>query len=424
MFQNLDDSVLVSICEEIITGFSWSFLDHFEDEKIIAFHTGSGDVIWMIKFYYDSETIGVIQSINGEVHEEEIFDYTTNNNICKILHIPLNEGQAIGDNSKSIKKKTTEHKKIEIPDSEIKNIIEKNKKNKKNSYKIAPSLLLVSLFLISNDWTWTGWILLLLTLFYFFDVKSKPITQEAVKFDLIKKEKERLEKVEREKKERELERKRIEKQERAFKINQEKTGFKLSKTFLTEDKFEGTTIVSTIRYDKFKSKNTSNPWGVNQSINLYDSYFTMPSVRISLYKGLWCSILMIKKDESKKFFIEFHFRSENLTNSVSWNSEPSGENSSLDILFGKEKFSQQKIEILLNEKEENKRDITHSKLYIKQTFRFQVDEQTLNKMSQSNSQVRLSNFPNISKNGNHWTFSQDMNLEIKNLVRDFIGDMS
>tara|TARA_B110000285_G_C14555846_1_gene351339 strand:- start:50 stop:451 length:402 start_codon:yes stop_codon:yes gene_type:complete len=133
---------------------------------------------------------------------------------------------------------------------------------------------------------------------------------------------------------------------------------------------------------------------------------------------------MIQKEKLKEFFIEFHFRSENLTNSVNWNSEPSCENSSMDILFGKEKFSQEKIQILLNDKEENKRDLTHSKLYLKQTFRFQIDEQILKKIGQTNCKIRLSNFPNVMTDSNHWEFSSDMSANVKNLVREFVSEMS
>lgn len=423
MFLALDKSVLISICEEINKDISWSFLDHFDEAKFLAFHGESEGIIWMIKFYYDSETIGILESKNGDVDEELEFDYRSNNNICEILKIPFNENDSIEIVSESTNGNKKKPKEIEIPDTEIQITLDKNKKNKRDSYKIAPALLLVSLILISNDWTWTGWILLISTAFYFFDVSKKPLTPESVKSELINKEKERIEKIEKEKRELELERKRIEKQERVFKINQEKTGFRLSNTFLTEDKFDGTIIISTTRFNEFKSRNTSNQRGVNQSINLYDNYFTMPSVRISLYRGLWCSVLMIKKDQTKEFFLEFHFRSENLTTGANWDSEPSGENSTLDILFGKEKFSQGKIEILLNEKEENKRDITHSKLYLRQTFRFQIDEQTLKKIGNSKSEIRLSNFKYMSKDSNHWTFSDEMNVNLKNLVRDFVEDM-
>ena len=253
--------------------------------------------------------------------------------------------------------------------------------------------------------------------------KTNPTFAEAVKS--IDKLKESYNKKQEErKKQREIEeKKRRQKEQQQFKINKEKTGFKLSNTFLTEDKFDGTIIISTKRYDKFKSKNISNPRGVNQSINLYDNYFTMPSVRISLYKGLWCSILMIQKNKSKEFFVEFHFRSENLTNSVNWNSEPSCENSSIDILVGDEKFSQQNIELLENIKDENKRDITYSKLYTKQTFRFKVDEQILKKIGKTNCNIRLSNFPHVTKT-NHWEFTTDMNNNIRGLIKDFLSDMS
>ena len=434
MFYSIDKSVLLTICDEINKDIDWSFLDHFDDDKFFAFHGESDGIIWMIKFYYELETIGIIQSTNNEVGEEEIFDFKENKNICKILNIPF-KGGTTKNISNLTKKKVNSPKKIEILDAEIQKTLEKNKKDKKKSYKIIPALLLTSIILINIDWKWIGWILLITSLLYFLYVRSIPLTHEDVKSDLIKKEKERLEKIEREERERvekiereererELERKRKEEQERQFKINQEQTGFKLSKTFLTEDKFDGTVIVSTIRYSKFKSKNISDPWGVNQSINLYDSYFTMPSVRISLYKGLWCSVLMIQKEKLKEFFIEFHFRSENLTNSVNWNSEPSCENSSMDILFGKEKFSQEKIQILLNDKEENKRDLTHSKLYLKQTFRFQIDEQILKKIGQTNCKIRLSNFPNVMTDSNHWEFSSDMSANVKNLVREFVSEMS
>ena len=147
----------------------------------------------------------------------------------------------------------------------------------------------------------------------------------------------------------------------------------------------------------------------------------MPSLRISLYKGLWCSVLMIQKDKSKEFFIEFHFRSENLTNSVNWSSEPSCENSNIDILIGNEKYSQG-IQLLENVKDENKRDIIHSKLYIKQTFMFQIDLQILKKIETLSSKIRFSNFPNVTKT-DHWEFSPEMNRMVKTLVRKFISDM-
>ena len=123
----------------------------------------------------------------------------------------------------------------------------------------------------------------------------------------------------------------------------------------------------------------------------------------------------------KDFFIEFHFRSENLTNSVNWNSEPSCENSSINIIIGDEKLSQD-IQLIENIKDENKRDIAYSKLRIKQTFRFQIDLEILKKMSSTTSKIRFSKFPHVTKTEN-WEFSSGMNIMVQNLVTEFISDM-
>ena len=418
---NFKNDKYILVCNEINKNLEWYYNDNWEEEvngkNFKAFNGESEGIIWMVKFYYELKTIGIIKSNNDEVEEEEIFDYESNKNICEILDIPFKEKTTIKKT-----KKTKKTNKIEISDNQVNEKIKSNKKFKRNSYWIFPIWFFISIVIISNEFYWIGWISLIISILYFYGaITGSPTKFGEVKKDLIKKERDRLNEIKRKEREKELERKRIEREKEQLKINQEKTGFKLSNTFLTEDKFDGTIIISTKRHYEFKSQNISNQIGVNQSINLYDNYFTMPSVRISKYKGLWCSVLMIQKDKSKEFFIEFHFRNENLTNSVNWSSEPTCENSSIDILIGDEKYSQD-IQLLENIKDENKRDITYSNLKIKQTFRFQIDLQILKKIGRLSSKIRLSNFPNVAKT-EHWEFSPEMNRMVKTLVREFTSDM-
>ena len=235
-------------------------------------------------------------------------------------------------------------------------------------------------------------------------------------------EEKRKQKEQQEIKRKEEEEKRKQEEEKQLIINQEKTGFKLSKTRLTEDKFDGTVTISTTRYGRFES-NHFNQVGVDQSINLFVSEFSMLSANIESYKGLWCSVLMIQKKSLREFFIEFHFRKEELTTSVTWDTQPNCENSSLEILYDSEKFTQKNIEILENQKNEYRRDIRYFNLKLIQTFRFKVDEPTLKKMSQTKCEFRLSNFPNVGDT-NHWEFNGVMNNKVTNLIQEFLSDMN
>ena len=85
---NFSNDVYISVCNEIEKNLEWTFNDHFDDEKFMAFNGKSDGEIWMVKFYYELEAIGIIKSKNNEVEEEEIFEYYLNKNICEILNIP------------------------------------------------------------------------------------------------------------------------------------------------------------------------------------------------------------------------------------------------------------------------------------------------------------------------------------------------
>ena len=191
----------ISICNEINKNLEWYHNDNCEEEdngeKFKPFNGESEGIIWMVKFYYELETIGIIKSNNDE---EEIFDYRSNKNICEILDIPFKEKTSI--------KKTKKTNKIEISDYQVNEEIKSIKKVKRNSYWIFPSWFFISVVFISNEYYWIGWISLIISILYFLGVIGSSTKFDEVKKVLIKKEQDRLNEIKRKEREKELEKKR------------------------------------------------------------------------------------------------------------------------------------------------------------------------------------------------------------------------
>ena len=99
---NFSNDVYISVCNEIEKNLEWTFNDHFDDEKFMAFNGESGGKLWMVKFYYELEAIGIIKSKNNEVEEEEIFEHNLNKNICEILNISYSNSDSNSTEETSI----------------------------------------------------------------------------------------------------------------------------------------------------------------------------------------------------------------------------------------------------------------------------------------------------------------------------------
>lgn len=449
----LNDEVYLQICEEINKDLNWSFNDEFIEKKNksnISYIGENQSEIWMVKFYYELDEIGIIKSTDKEVTDEIDYDFLSNKKICDLIGVDyivdnnsLNNEEDIDDVNEGvddtspevIKKKTSRKKKIKIEDDQIHQRIKTNKKAKKNSYIIFPVWILLSATLIYFDFNWTGWISFIISVIYIYSVVyQSPTDYNGAKLHLEKEEKSRLEleksKLERierkkrekeleekrKKREKELEEKRKQKELRQLKINQEKTGFKLENTYVTFDKFEGTMIVSTNRGDY-----TMN----HQSSHIYSYSFDMPIFRLTTTNDLWGSVVGVFDDKIRKYYLEFYFASKQWEMGMKYDTsgQPTCESSSLDIVVGSKKISQNEIIILKNDKDVSQMG-KNTCLKVNQNFRFEVDIKFLEHMSKKNFEIRFSNFPNVFGKTNNWEFDVDMKNQLKFLIKSFISDMN
>lgn len=441
----LNNPVYLQICEEINKDLNWSYNDEFIEKKNKSHISYTGEnqsEIWMLKFYYELDEIGIIKSNNKEVTDEIYYDFLSNEKICNLIgvdYIVDNNGLKNEEDSddvnqgvdgtlpKVIKKKTSRKKKIKIEDDRIHQKINDNKKLKKNSYIIFPVWFLLSATLIYFDYTWTGWISIIISVLYFLFAQGEPTDYDKVKLYLEELEKDELERIERKKRkkeleekrkkrEKELEEKRKQKELRQLKINQEKTGFKLENTYVTFDKFEGTMIVSTNR-DDYTMK--------HQSSHIYSYSFDMPIFRLTTTNDLWGSVVGVFDDKIRKYYLEFYFASKQWEMGMKYDTsgQPTCESSSLDIVVGSKKFSQNEIIILKNDKDVSQMG-KNTCLKVNQNFRFEVDIKFLENMSKKNFEIRFSNFPNVFGKTNNWEFDVDMKNQLKFLIKSFVRDMN
>jgi hypothetical protein len=241
-----------------------------------------------------------------------------------------------------------------------------------------------------------------------------PLSYEGVKKSLIEKEEKRL---------KEEEDKKLNAEKRA--VDQKESGSKLDNTEFSKDKFDGVNYLATIRNSRFKSAGilgtTHN--SVNQSICLFDWEMQIPSVRLNKHIGLYATILRIEKESDKNYFIELLFRTSDLTNDSSSDTHLSAENCSLDILKKDGKTSIKSI-LVENIREENKRDLTHSMIEINQKIRFELPYDLLKTISNSEFEMRFSNFTNMKRGGdNMWEFTEEMRNALQKLTQGFISDI-
>ena len=307
--------------------------------------------------------------------------------------------------------------KIDITDKKVRKRIKSNRDQKILSVVIFPFWLLISIYVINNfsEWETLGYCSLLASVCYIGYNYLLPTNFNKVKAELIKEEEERLEKIEQERQLAELEKKRREEEERQFKINQERTGFKLINTYARYDKFDKIIIVSTHRDYSFK----------NQSCHLYSYEFDMPIFRLTTTNDLWGSIVGVFDDESEKFYLEFYFKSKNweMGHVFESNNQPNCKSSGLDILLNSEKYTQNTVELLKDDKDISQMG-KNTCITVDQIFRFEVELNWLKQMAVEDFEMRFSNFPNVFGKSDYWEFDVNMKNQMKNLIQVFINDMS
>lgn len=310
--------------------------------------------------------------------------------------------------------------KIIIEDSKVKRRIRKNWVIKIISFfmfLISPFLSIWAYLFFDIGTRWeesTGFayflILLGIVLFiYSIYGLRRPVKFENIKKDLIKKEEDKRIAAEQE-------RKRIENEQKQLKINQDKTGFKLSNTYAYDDKFDLTTVVSTLRGD-YKLK--------NQSCHLYTYEFDMPIFRLTTTNDLWGSITGVFDDKNKKYYLEFYFASKQweMGHKFDSNKQPTCESSSLDIIVNSKKYSQKDVILMKNDKDISQID-KNTCIRVDQNFKFEVELKCLKEMASNEFEIRFSNFPNVFGKDNNWVFDENMKSEMKSLVNDFVNDMN
>ncbi len=307
--------------------------------------------------------------------------------------------------------------KINIQEDEILALKAKNKKN----VIITSTIVIVWVFcalwmgkpnngLVEFIWGSFNLISIILVIVIF----STPLSYEGVKKSLIEKEEKRL---------KEEEDKKLNAEKRA--VDQKESGSKLNYTEFSKDKFDGVKYLATIRNSSFKSSGilgtTHN--SVNQSICLSDWEMSIPSVSIKMHTGLYTTILRIEKESKKNYFVEFLFRTSDLSNDSSSDTHLSAENCSLDILKKDGKTSIKSI-LVENKKTDYKRDLTHSMIEINQKIRFELPYDLLKTISNSEFEMRFSNFTNMKRGGdNVWEFTEEMRNALQKLIQDFISDI-
>ena len=87
-----ENETYLKVCEIINNKLKWYYTDDFEDEKFKGFNGESGTEIWMIKFYYELKKIGILKTmLGGDVEPEELYDISTNKQICELLKIQFKD---------------------------------------------------------------------------------------------------------------------------------------------------------------------------------------------------------------------------------------------------------------------------------------------------------------------------------------------
>jgi hypothetical protein len=148
----------------------------------------------------------------------------------------------------------------------------------------------------------------------------------------------------------------------------------------------------------------------------------MPSVRIKIHSGLYASVLMLEKDNNQKYFIEFVFKRNDLTNK-SKEGAPTAEDCKLELLHQNTKDVYHPI-FIENTITESKRDLLYTDLNTFQNFRFEIDINTLRFMRSQAFEMRFSNFKNMKIGGNDiWEFSSSMTSSLKELINGFLQDL-
>ena len=295
-------------------------------------------------------------------------------------------------------------------------ILARQTKNKKKALiNSLISAVLILVFLSFFYRSTFGGILCLIGIYLIFDlVVFTPINYDKVKSSLIKEEEENIKKIEEQKLQAE---KKLQ--------DQKESGSKLNFTEYSYDKFDNIKFIYTTRFYSFKSSGvfgtTHN--GINQSICLHDHEFEMPSVRIKMHIGLYASILMLEKDGIKKYYIEFVFKSNDLTKDKSREGAPTAEDCKLELLHQNTKemyhpiFNENKIT-------ETKRDLLYTDLNTFQNFRFEIDINTLRFMRAQTFEMRFTDFKNMKTGGNNmWEFSSSMTSSLKELINGFLQDL-
>jgi hypothetical protein len=294
-------------------------------------------------------------------------------------------------------------------------ILARQTKNKKKALiNSLISAVLILVFLSFFYRSTFGGILCLIGMYLIFDlVVFTPINYDKVKLILIKEEEENIKKIEDQKLQAE---KKLQ--------DQKESGSKLNFTEYSYDKFDNIKCIYTSRFYSFKSSGvfgtTHN--GINQSICLHDHEFEMPSVRIKIHSGLYASVLMLEKDNNQKYFIEFVFKRNDLTNK-SKEGAPTAEDCKLELLHQNTKDVYHPI-FIENTITESKRDLLYTDLNTFQNFRFEIDINTLRFMRSQAFEMRFSNFKNMKIGGNDiWEFSSSMTSSLKELINGFLQDL-
>lgn len=310
----------------------------------------------------------------------------------------------------------------------IEELVEKkiadNKAYRKALYKIWPSLLILSIFLISVDWWILGSLLLIANLLYGGTWFVMPIQYEKVKAEVLEDlEKKRQAKLEAER----LEQERQEEAERLERERQEnikKYGCSFENTHLIVDDFSDTKIITTKLFRDFKQSALNTIKGVNQSVQLQYNELAMPSVNIDTMYGMWGSAKVEKKDDGDKYFLEFHFRHHQRTKDKGWGNKPSAENCVLDLVGSGEKFSFSST-MTRNDQDQYDYNLLESKMSVKQTFHFEVSVEALSLISTGDFKLRMSNFSNRGKDGsNEYRPEGDFLGSLKTMVAGFCSDLA
>jgi hypothetical protein len=295
-------------------------------------------------------------------------------------------------------------------------IAERQSKNKKKALRngvISGVLILVFLNFFYRS-TFGGLLCFIGVCLLFDLLVLTPFSYDKVKLSLIKEEEEKLKKIEEQKI---LAEKKLQ--------DQKESGSKLNFTQYSFDKFDNVKCIYTTRYYTFKSSGvfgTSHD-GINQSICLHDHEFEMPSVRIKMHLGLYASVLMLEKDNIKKYFIEFVFKSNDLTKDKSREGAPTAEDCKLELLHQNTKAVFHPI-FIENKITETKRDLLYADLKTFQNFRFEIDIDTLKSMRTQGFEMRFTDFKNMKIGGNNmWEFSNSMTSSLKELINGFLQDL-